>query len=129
MTLRRRSRFGWLFGPLVVVTVAAGCEAVAPIVEPASLTVIAENVEFTPKRVELPAGVPLRVTLRNADAAVPHGLRLQPMRSGVEAPVLLETEILTGPAERTFELPALEAGPYLFTCPIHPHMQIEAEAR
>ena len=109
-------------------TVAAGCGDAGPLVEPASLTVVAENVEFTPKRVELPAGAPLQVTFRNADVAIPHGLRLQPMRSGVEAPVLVETEILTGPAERTFDLPALQTGPYLFSCLVHPHMQIEADA-
>ncbi len=114
---------------LAVLAVVGGCEAVAPLVEPASLAIVAQDIAFTPQRVALPAGVPLQVTFRNGDVGVPHGLRLEPMRSGVQAPVLLETEIVNGPAEQAFSLPALEPGPYLFSCPVHPNMQIEAEAR
>lgn len=107
----------------------AGCEATAPPVEAPALVIEARNIEFTPKRVELPAGVAVHVTYRNGDQGVPHGVNVMPMRSGVEAPVLFEGEIITGPDERQFDLEPLQPGPYLFVCPVHPNMQIEAEAR
>jgi plastocyanin len=113
---------------LIALVGAAGCEAMGPAMGPAALTIVAENLAFTPQRVRLPVGVPIQVTLRNADGEIPHGLRVTPMRSGVVAAVLLETEVFNGPAERSFELPALQPGPYLFICPVHPTMQIEAEA-
>lgn len=108
---------------------AAGCETTAPPVEPASLTIVAEAVEFAPRVVQLPAGVPIAVTFENRDPGIPHDVDLVPMRSGVEAAAAYDGDIEPGPAIQHFQLPALVPGPYLFVCSVHPTMLIEAEAR
>lgn len=110
------------------VLAGAGCEAAAPLVESPAFVIEAQNIEFTPKRVELPAGVAIQVTFRNNDDGVPHGVQFMPMRSGVQAPVLFDAEIAPGPSVQEFELAPLQPGPYLFMCPVHPDMLIEAEA-
>ncbi len=92
------------------------------------LAVVAENVEFSPKRVQLPAGVAIHVTFRNLDSGIPHNVTLQPLRSGVVAPVLHESEVIVGPMVDAWDLEPLAPGPYLFSCSVHPNMQIEAEA-
>jgi plastocyanin len=93
----------------------------------AQLIVTAENLEFTPERVELTAGQVVQVVFRNRDAGVPHGLVVATRTSGIPPREIASLEVLTGPAERTFELPALAAGPYLFSCPVHPTMQVEVD--
>ncbi len=114
---------------LAAVVLAAGCEAVAPVVEAPTLVIEAQDIAFSPERVEIPAGVVLRVVFRNLDEGIPHAVRVEPMRSGVVAPVLFETSIVNGVVEQEFDLEPLQPGPYLFSCPVHPNMQIEAEAR
>ena len=106
--------------------IAAGCsptpttpsEVVAP---PATdLTITAENIMFEPATLSAPAGVPIRVTFQNADADVPHNLRLLAPPAFQRS--LLETEIVLGPAEVTMAIPGLAPGRYRFDCSVHPSM-------
>jgi plastocyanin len=124
---------------LALMLAIGGCAAATPSPsQPASesegapgdgpvLQIVARNLEFSPKRVQLPAGVVIHVVFQNEDAA-PHNVTVTPLRSGVVAPVLHESEIVTGPAALEFDLEPLAPGPYLFSCSVHPSMQIEAEA-
>ena len=102
----------------------AGCGGTS-----AQLIVTAEAIEFRPARVEVLAGAPIQVVLRNLDAGVPHGLLIATRTSGVLPREIASLEITTGPSERAFDLPPLAAGPYLFSCPVHPTMQVEVDAR
>ena len=86
----------------------------------ADLTIRAENITFMPATMAAPAGVPLEVTLQNADLDVPHNLRL--MAPPAFQRSLLETEIIVGPAETTMAIPGLAPGRYRFDCSVHPSM-------
>ena len=85
--------------------------------EPAirKITVVAENFHFDVKCLAVPSGEALRVQFVNRDF-VSHNLSIYTAD---------RHEVVTGdvayPAERfRYEVPALEAGEYLFRCDIHP---------
>jgi plastocyanin len=84
------------------------------------LTIRAENVTFVPATLSARAGVPLRVTLQNADDDIPHNLRLLAPPAFQRS--LLETEVILGPAEVTMAIPGLAPGRYRFDCSVHPSM-------
>ena len=107
----------------VLVLALAGCAAL-PL---APVAVVAENVEFTPARIQLPAGQGFHLTFENRDNGVPHGLSLQTRTSGVPPTDLWTSELEVGSNVREFDLPALTVGPYLLICPIHPNMQVEID--
>ena len=108
---------------LALVLVVAGCAAVPP--EP--VTVVAENIAFTPTTISLPAGQGFHLTFENRDDGVPHGLSLQTRTSGVQPTDLWTSEIQIGPGRTEYDIPALSAGPYLLMCPVHPNMQVEID--
>ena len=89
------------------------------------VTVVAQNIDFTPKAIQLPAGQGFHLTLDNRDDGIPHGLSLQTQTSGVEPNELWTSQIQVGPTQAEYDLPALAAGPYLLICPVHPNMQVE----
>ena len=92
---------------LVLALVVAGCAALPP--EP--VTVVAENIAFTPASIQLPAGHTFHLTFENRDDGVPHGLSLQTRTSGVQPTDLWTAEIQTGPSRAEYDTPALAAGP------------------
>lgn len=91
-------------------------------------TIAAENIEFTPTVIQVPAGQGFHLTFENRDDGVPHGLSLQTRTSGVEPDELWTSEIQPGPSRTEYDLPALAAGPYLLACPVHPNMQVALNA-
>jgi plastocyanin len=110
----------------LVGTVAAGglllgaCDAAGeldPGLLTAAGTIRAESIAFEPVAITLRAGVPITIAFENADDGVPHGLVIN--EAGTE---LAATEIITGPARTTLEVPPLTAGRYEFVCPVHPNM-------
>ena len=108
---------------LALALVVAGCAALPP--EP--VTVVAENIAFTPTTITLPAGQGFHLTFDNRDGGVPHGLSLQTRTSGVEPTDLWTSEIQTGPSVAEYDIPALATGPYLLLCPVHPNMQVQID--
>jgi hypothetical protein len=92
------------------------------------VTVIAQNIEFTPKVIRLAARQGFHLTLENRDDGIPHGLNLQTRTSGVEPDDLWTSQIQIGPTRTEYDLPALAAGPYLLICPVHPNMHVELDA-
>jgi plastocyanin len=108
---------------VVVMSAIAGC-ALAP---PAHVTVVAQDIAFTPASMTLPAGTGFHLTFENRDDGVPHGLSLQTRTSGVPPTELWSSEIETGPSRSDFDVPSLPAGPYLLICPVHPNMQVEID--
>ena len=108
----------------LAIPLAAGVAACA-LVPAEPVTVVAEDIEFTPKVIQLHAGQGFHLTLENRDAEIPHGLSLLTRTSGVEPDELWISQIQVGPTKAEYDLPALAAGPYLLICPVHPNMQVE----
>lgn len=74
---------------------------------------------FSTQTLSGPAGRPFTIDFDNQDPEIPHNVAVfdGPDES---APVIVESEIITGPAAEAIEVPALEAGSYFFHCVVHP---------
>ena len=79
----------------------------------------AANVAFDPTTLTAPAGTPFTIEFDNRDAGVQHNVQIfdSPDFSGTP---LFDGDIVTGPAQVTYDVPALEAGTYFFRCVVHP---------
>jgi plastocyanin len=84
--------------------------------------IVAANIAFQQTDVTVPAGEPFRIRFRNQDAGVQHDVQIFDNPDYAGTP-LFKGEIITGPAEAVYEVPALAAGDYPFDCVIHPTMQ------
>ena len=81
-------------------------------------TVIAQSVlGFAATTMTVPAGVELTIDFQNTDTGVQHNWALYDPADGKE---LFKGPILTGPANATLAVPALQAGTYDYVCDIHP---------
>jgi plastocyanin len=81
-------------------------------------TVVAEGVlGFAQTTMTVPAGVELTIDFQNPDTGVQHNWALYDPADGAE---LFKGEIITGPGNATYTVPALEAGTYDYVCDIHP---------
>jgi plastocyanin len=96
-------------------------EECTPVVD-GKVTVVAEGVAFTDGVcIQAPAGEPFTIVFDNRDAGVPHNVRVftGPQTGG---DVLFEGEIITGPSQIEYEIPALDPGEYAYDCTVHPNM-------
>jgi plastocyanin len=115
-------RLGLALLCLVAVGCAAGSTA-APALTPAeaatseavTLHISSERSVFDRDRLTVPANTPFIIRYENHDR-VPHNVAI---RGGSTA---LVGEVFSGPAERIYEFPGLEAGTYRFLCDVHPEM-------
>jgi plastocyanin len=82
------------------------------------LVVTAVNIDFQPKQLAAPAGVPFTITLVNQDAGVPHNLTVFDP-AGRE---LASSEVVTGPTKTDVRVQAVDPGSYTFQCKVHPNM-------
>jgi plastocyanin len=102
----------------------------APASAPASapggevVTVTAQNITFEQADLEVAAGAPFTLEFVNNDASVPHNVEI---RDQAGKPVF-KTDTFPGVETRSFDAPALAAGPYQFVCTIHPNMIIDVNA-
>jgi plastocyanin len=127
----RPSSFAGLVGAVTGVAMIAGGIALATVgteVEgeegeaPATnVTIVAVNIAFQTTEIEVPAGQPFTITLDNQDAGVQHNVDIFD-NPGFTGEAIFEGEIITGPAQITYEIPALEPGTYPFRCVVHPNM-------
>lgn len=84
-----------------------------------AVTVVAQSLAFNPTAISLPAGAEAAILLDNRDAGIPHNVSIYTQPGG---DALFEGEIITGPAQTTYRLPAPEPGQYHFQCDVHPQM-------
>jgi hypothetical protein len=121
-------------GAAVAAGLLAGCGLLpasptptAPPVGPGPVEeLIASNIDWQPKRMDLPADVPATVVVDNRDPGIPHGLEIRRMDDGR---VLFRGAPVVGPAVTRYVLPALVSDAYVFVCPVHANMTGELFVR
>lgn len=89
-------------------------------------TVVARDLRFDTTELEVPAGEAFSLVLDNQEAP-PHNIAIYADASASRP--LFVGEIFSGPASRTYTVPALAPGSYLFRCDVHPDMQGTVVAR
>lgn len=79
--------------------------------------VSALNIAFEQTALTAPADVPFTIHFNNKEA-VPHNVDIKD-GSGASA---FKGDVVTGPIEVDYQVPALTAGDYTFVCDVHPNM-------
>jgi plastocyanin len=90
----------------------------APGGQAGDVTVEAKNVAFTQASWTGPAGVPFTIAFSNQDPGTPHDIEL----TDSSGAVVFKGDIFNGVDTRTYQVPALPAGDYTFSCVVHPNM-------
>ncbi|MEX0991114.1 MAG: cupredoxin domain-containing protein [Actinomycetota bacterium] len=98
-----------------------------PEVERAEVSIVAEGLKFVPTDVPVPADEPLAIDFDNKDAGTQHNIEIFDGEADSD-PVLFDGEIITGPAQVTYDVEPLKAGSYLFICKVHPTMTGKLDA-
>jgi plastocyanin len=118
---------GWTYTPAPSVTPPPSVapsgstgESAAPSGEAGGVSISALNVAFEQTSVTAPAGKAFQLTFDNKDVGTPHNVAIhKDNASGAE---VFKGEIITGPAIKVYDVPALDPGTYAFVCSVHPNM-------
>jgi len=78
----------------------------------------AKDIAFTATDLQAPADQAFTIHFKNDDASVPHDVEIKDGGGNVA----FKGDIVTGPAETNYSVPALPAGTYTFVCTVHPNM-------
>ncbi|MBA3779547.1 MAG: cupredoxin domain-containing protein [Chloroflexi bacterium] len=95
----------------------SGASAGAP-VGSGGLQIAARDIKFDRTELALPANQPTSLLFDNQEGA-PHNVEIK----NAAGASVFTGEIFTGPAQRTYQVPALAAGTYSFLCTVHPDMK------
>lgn len=79
----------------------------------ASSSTAFDESEFT-----VPTGEAFQIRFANQEAGVPHNVEVKDAAGAT----VVRGDIISGVAEATYDVPALEAGAYPFLCSVHPNM-------
>jgi plastocyanin len=91
-----------------------GGGGVAP---PGALTVVAKNVEYDKKSLEVDAGKPFTIFFENQDpASVPHDIDL---RSADGSQLIKDQPTINGGTSQAYQYDALQPGTYEYICSVH----------
>ena len=86
----------------------------------APLSLVAKDIAFDTAALTAPANTPFQIQFDNQDASIPHDVAIhEGSQSGAE---VFKGDVVTGPAQKTYDVPPLKAGSYAFFCTIHPNM-------
>jgi plastocyanin len=84
---------------------------------PGALTVVAKNIEYDKKALEVDAGKPFTIFFDNQDpASVPHDIDL---RSADGSQLIKDQPTINGGASQAYQYDALQAGTYQYICSVH----------
>jgi plastocyanin len=121
---RRLGRFAIVAA--LVVTACSGSASTSPPRSPPAggAVIVARDFRFDRSQLVVPAGRAFPLLFENRDGA-PHNVRILANGSDTE---LFVGETFSGPAERTYDVPALDAGRHRFRCDVHPEMAGEVVA-
>lgn len=89
----------------------------APSLPAADVTLTAQGIAWVQTSLDGPAGKAFTVAFDNLDAA-PHNLAI----TNAAGALVFKGDIVTGPAVKVYDIPALPAGTYSFVCQVHPAM-------
>ena len=90
----------------------------SPVANGATLHISAQNIEFDTNHLDAPAGQAFTLEFDNNDPGIPHNVEIKDA-SGASR---FKGQIVTGPMKVSYQIPALEAGTYMFVCDVHPNM-------
>jgi plastocyanin len=82
----------------------------------ATLSLSATELAFNTDHLSVPQGQRFKLTFDNRAAGVTHNVEI--LTSGGK--VLFSGDLVSGPKQVTYEVPALKAGTYRFLCSVHP---------
>jgi plastocyanin len=83
-----------------------------------AVQISASNIAFEQPAATAPAGAAFTIHFNNKDAGVPHNVAIKDA-GGTQ---VFKGDIVTGPKETDYSVPALTAGTYQFVCDVHPNM-------
>jgi plastocyanin len=83
-----------------------------------TIKLVAASIAFDQAQIQAPAGQPFHIALTNNDAAVQHNVQIK----AADGTDKFKGALLTGPGATTYDVPALPAGTYTFSCVVHPTM-------
>lgn len=83
------------------------------------IEVEAEDISFDTDCVAAPAGVPFEIEFKNRDSGIPHNFAIY---TEVGGDALFQGKVITGAADATYQVDAIDAGQYHFQCDIHATM-------
>ena len=84
------------------------------------LMLAAEQVAFDTAELSAPADTPFKIEFDNRDPSIPHNVAIH--EGSPTGPEVFRGEVFPGPAKKTYDVPALQAGSYGFICSVHPNM-------
>jgi plastocyanin len=82
----------------------------------ATLKLTAFNLLFDLASLSVAADVPFKIALDNQDTGLPHNVEIKDAK-GIS---VWKGDLVTGPTQVTYTVPALPAGEYTFSCSTHP---------
>jgi plastocyanin len=82
------------------------------------VTVEAKNVAFTQTSWTGPAQKAFTIAFSNQDPGTPHNIELK----DASGAVVFKGDIFNGVDTKLYQVPALPAGDYTFSCVVHPNM-------
>ena len=82
------------------------------------LAEVASGINFKTTTFQAPANQPFQITYDNQDAGIPHNIQI----ADSTGKFVFEGDTVTGVAQITYNVPALAAGAYKFSCKYHPNM-------
>jgi mono/diheme cytochrome c family protein/plastocyanin len=79
---------------------------------------VASGIQFQDTALTAPANTPFTIHFDNQDSGVPHNMVIKDASGNA----VFTGDLVTGPAQADYKLPALPAGDYTFVCQVHPGM-------
>lgn len=86
--------------------------------QPADVSVVARTIAFEQASWTGPANKPFKLAFDNEDAGVPHNIVIRDASGGE----VFNGNVFNGVDTRIYQVPALPAGDYTFSCSVHPTM-------
>jgi plastocyanin len=113
---------GWTYAPAPSTTpppsAAPSDAGASPQPGGSAVQVTAANIAFDQSTLSVPAGAPFQIQFQNDDKGVPHNVEIKDAADNI----LFNGEVFDGIDQRTYDVTALDAGPYTFLCSVHPTM-------
>lgn len=81
-----------------------------------TIQLVAHNIAFQETTLSAPADTPFTIAFDNQDASVPHNVQIK----DASGKSVFQGQIVTGPTQVSYQVPALTPGTYTFICDVHP---------